>query len=121
MLNIETLPLLLKIISKIDITPIIETLKGVDIFEEVKDVEGVKKQLSREKAGVVAMAILADITPQLGKIADDLPAVVAAYKGVSIEDANKLDLAEVVNEIYNDNGIFTFFKRALLRKVEQTV
>ncbi len=119
MLNIETLPLLLKIVSKLDITPIIEKLKTVDVFEEATDAEGAKKQLSREKVGTVAMEIIADITPQLGKIADDLPPLVAAYKGVTVEEAKKLDAAEIINEIITDEGIITFFKRALRKKVEQ--
>lgn len=119
MLNIETLPLLLKIVSKLDITPVVEKLKGVDIFEEPKDGEDAKKQLSREKVGVIAMETIAELTPQLGKIADDLPPLVAAYKGVTVEEAKKLDAAEVINEIITDEGIITFFKRALRKKVEQ--
>lgn len=120
MLNIATLPLLLKIIAKLNMSPIIEKLKTVDIFEDAKDAKDAKKQLSREKVGVVAMEIFAEITPQLGKIADDLPELVAAYKGVSIEEAKKLDAAEVINEIINDEGILSFFSRALRKKVERT-
>lgn len=119
MLTIGTMPLLLKIVAKLDITPVIERLKGADIFEETDSKEGALKQLSKEKVGLLGAEVLMDITPQLGKIADDLPQLVAAYKGVSIEEANKLDAAEVINEIINDDGVTSFFKRALRKKAEQ--
>ena len=124
MLSIEALPILLKIISKLDMTPIIEKLKNVDIFSEPEAKDGktakenAKKQLSREKIGVIGMEIFAEITPQLGKIADDIPPLIAAYKNVTIEEAKKLDAAEIINEIIYDEGIITFFKRALRKKVE---
>lgn len=119
MLTIGTMPILLKIVAKFDIEPAIEKLKGVDIFEDTDNAEEAIKQLNKEKVGVLAMEMIADITPQLGKIADDLPPLVAAYKGVSVEEAMKLDAAEVINEIIHDEGIISFFKRALRKKVEQ--
>ena len=119
MLTISTMPILLKIVAKLDIKPAIETLKSVDIFTDTDNIEDAMKQLSKEKVGVMAMEIISDLTPQLGKIADDLPPLVAAYKGVSIEEANKLDAAEVINEIINDEGVTTFFKRAFSKKIAQ--
>lgn len=120
MINIKTMPLLLKIIAKLDITPVIDKLKTVDIFKEADNAEDALKQLDREKVGMLAIEAVADITPQLGRIADDLPQLVAAYKDITVEEAYKLDAAEVINEIINDEGIITFFKRALRKKVEQT-
>lgn len=119
MLTIGTMPILLKIVGKLDIKPAIEKLKEVDIFEETENAADAMKQLSKEKVGVLAMEIVGELTPQLGKIADDLPPLVAAYKGVSVEEAKKLDAAEVINEIIHDEGITSFFKRALRKKVEQ--
>ena len=117
MLTIGTMPILLKIIGKIDIKPVVEKLRNMDVFEETENAEEAVKQLSKEKVGSLAMDILTEITPQLGKIADDLPPLVAAYKGVSIEEAVKLDAAVVINEIINDEGIVNFFKTALQKKV----
>lgn len=97
-------------------------LKNLDIFEEPKDAEDAKdalKKLSKEKVGVLACEALAEITPQLGKIADDLPPLVAAYKGISVAEAQKLDAAEVINELVNDEGVRSFFKRALRKKAGQ--
>lgn len=122
MLTIGTMPIMLKIVGKLDIKPIISMLKNLDIFEEPKDGEDAKdalKKLSKEKVGVLACEVLSEITPQLGKIADDLPPLVAAYKGISVEEAKKLDAAEVINELINDEGVKTFFKRALQKKAGQ--
>ena len=119
MLTIIAMTILLKIVGKLDIKPVVETLKELDIFDEAKDAKEVKLQFSREKVGVLACEIFAELTPQLGKIADDLPPLVAAYYDISIEEAEKRDAAEVLNDIINDEGIVSFFKRALRKKVEQ--
>lgn len=119
MLTIKTMPMLLKIVGKLDIKPVVEHLKGLDIFEDAKDTKDAMQQLSREKVGVLACEIVTEITPQLGKIADDLPPLVAAYYDITIEEAEKLDAAEVINDIIHDEGIVNFFKRALRKKVEQ--
>lgn len=119
MLTIKTMPMLLKIVGKLDIKPIVPALKNLDIFEEPTDKKDAMKQLSREKVGVLACEIFAELTPQLGKIADDIPPLVAAYYDISLEEACKRDAAEVINDIINDEGIVSFFKRALRKKVEQ--
>ena len=119
MLTIKTMPMLLKIVGKLDIKPAVEMLKGLDIFEDAKDAKDAMKQLSCEKVGILACEILCELTPQLGKIADDLPPLVAAYYDISLEEAYKKDAAEVINDLINDEGIVSFFKRALRKKVEQ--
>lgn len=119
MLTIKTMPVLLKIVGKLDIKPIIPMLKDLDIFEETDSKDGALAQLSKEKIGVLAFEIIGELTPQLGKIADDLPQLVATYKGVSLEEAEKLDAAEIINEIINDKGIRSFFQTALRKKAEQ--
>lgn len=120
MLTIKTMPTLLKIVGKLDIKPVIEKMKGVDIFNDTKDDNGKEvKELSKEKVGILAMETIVEITPQLGRIADDLPPLVAAYYDISLEEAYKKDAAEVINDLINDEGIVSFFKRALRKKVEQ--
>lgn len=118
MLTIKTMPMLLKIVAKLDMKPVIEKLKGIDIFDEPINAEDAIKQLSKEKVATLAFEMLAEITPQLGKIADDLPPLVAAYKNITIAEAEQLDAAEVINELITDEGVKTFFKRALRKKVE---
>ena len=62
------------------------------------------------------MEVIVAITPQLGKIADDIPPLVAAYKDVSLDEAKEYDAAEVINEIIYDDAIRNFFKLALRKK-----
>lgn len=119
MLTIGTIPILLKIIGKLDVKPIVEKLKDVDIFNVPNGAADAVNQLSKEKFAVLGFEMLGELTSQFGKIADDLPALIAAYKGVSVEEANKLDAAETLNELINDEGIRTFFSRLLRKKAKQ--
>lgn len=119
MLTIGTVPLLLKIVGKLDVKPLISAAKNADIFADVEGKEAALNELSKEKLGLLAFEIISELTPQLGKIADDIPPLVAAYKGVSIDEANSLDAAEVIGEIIHDEGIVNFFAKALRRKAGQ--
>lgn len=113
MLKVGAMPIILKMLAKLDIRPLMKTLQGIDIFQDGQ------KSLTAEQAGLVAFEALADLTPQLGKISDDIPEFVAMYMGVPKEEAAEMDFAVVVNEIVNDEGIVRFFSRALRKKVEQ--
>lgn len=120
MLSIRTIPLLMKIAAKLDTTPIIEKMKGLDVYNETKNDDGtVTRELDREKVGLLGVEVFAELIPQLGKVADGLPQLVAAYKNISIEDALDLDAVEVLKEIAADTGVVNFFKSALQKKVEQ--
>ena len=44
MLTIKTMPMLLKIVGKLDIKPAVEMLKGLDIFEDAKDAKDAEFQ-----------------------------------------------------------------------------
>lgn len=118
MLTIKTIPVLMKIVGKLDLKPLIDVLRELDIFKDPENAEDAAKQLSKEKLGIVACEAVAALTPQLEKIADDLPPLVAAYKEISVEEAEKLDAVEVLGEIIHDKGITSFFER-LLRKKEE--
>ena len=113
MLKISTIPYLMKIAAKIDLKPVIEKLKSVDIFDDDKPA---LQQLDKEKLGILGMEILTEITPQLGKIADDIVPLVAAYKSVSVDEAKELDAFEVITEIASDEAMLRFFKSALRKK-----
>ena len=113
MLRISTIPHLMKIAGKLDLNPIIEKLKEVDIFENGKSAI---EQLDKEKLGILGMEVLTAVTPQFGKIADDIIPLIAAYKNVSREEAENLDAIEVIGEIAHDEAIVRFFKSALRKK-----
>ena len=120
MLSIRTMPLLMKIAGKIDTKPIIEKVGDIDVYSEVENEDGtVTRELDREKVGALGVKVIAELLPQLGKVADDLPPLVAAYKNIPIEEANDLDAIEVLKEIASDTGIVNFFNLALQKKVEQ--
>ena len=118
MLNIKSMAILLKITAKLDIKPVIDKLKNLDIFAEAKSPDEAMKQLTKEKAAIVGAEMFAAILPH--SVSDFLAEFVAAYKGVSVEEAEKLDAIEVIKELIGDSGVLNFFSSALRKKVEQT-
>lgn len=118
MLKLKTIPVLTRMIAKIDMKPILETLKNADIFDKADNKSDAMKQFTKEKAAELAFDMLSEFTAQIDKIGDDIPEFVSLYKGVSIEEASEMDLAEIINEVINDDGIRTFFSRALRKKAE---
>lgn len=119
MLKIKTIPVLSRIISKLDVKPIVEKLKAADIFKSTGSKSEALAEIKGEKAVELGFELIAEITPQLDKIGDDFPEFVSLYKGVTIEEAGEYDLAEIVNELINDEGIRNFFSVALRKKVER--
>ena len=119
MLNVQTMQTLLRITSRLDLTPVIDVLKGADIFTDAKDKKEAIQQITSEKAGELAVTAISALLPQLDAVADFLPELVARYKGISIEDAAKADAFEVIDELIHDEGMTSFFKRALRGKAKQ--
>ena len=118
MLNVETMQTLLRITSRLDLTPVINILKDADIFTDAKDKKEAIQQITSEKAGELAVTAISALLPQLDAVADFLPELVARYKDISIEDAAKVDAFEVIDEIIHDEGMTAFFKRAVRGKVK---
>lgn len=116
MLKIKTIPVLSRIVSKIDIKPIVASLKNADVFKEAKGKKDALKQLSGEKAAELGFEILPEITNQIGVIGEDIPEFVSLYYGISQEEANEKDIGEVINDLIHDTGIRTFFATALRKK-----
>lgn len=119
MLTVKTIPVITRIISKLDTKPIIRILKESDIFEEAHGKKEALAQLKGEKAVELGMEIFSEMTPQLGVIGADIPEIVALYYGISQEEANEKDIAEVINDLIHDEGIKSFFSTALRKKVER--
>lgn len=113
MLNIKSMSLLLKLTSKLDMTPVIDALKSADIFKDAKNKEEALAQLTPDKAAELAFEALAAIMPQLDIIGDFLPPLAAAYKGITLEEAENADAFAILDEIIHDEGMIAFFKRAL--------
>jgi hypothetical protein len=113
MIKISAIPVLTRIISKLDLKPVMEKLKEIEIFSESQ--AGVTK----EQAGILAFELIAAVSPQLGTIGEDIPEFVALYKGCSVAEANELDFAAVIGELVADEGIRNFFSIALRQKAGQ--
>lgn len=118
MLNIKSMSILLKITSRLDIAPVIDVLKNADIFADAKSKEDALAQLTTDKAAELAFSAISALLPQLDTVADFLPALTAAYKGVTLEEANALDAFAVIDEIIHDEGMTSFFKRLLHDKAK---
>lgn len=121
MINIGAMQILMKITARLDLTPVIDVLKNADVFTDAKDKKEALQQLTSEKAGELAVTAISALLPQLDVIADFLPELVSRYKDISIEDAAKLDAFEIIEEIVHDEGMISFFKRALRGKAKQTL
>ena len=121
MINIGAMQILMKITARLDLTPVIDVLKSADVFTDAKDKKEALQQLTSEKAGELAVTAISALLPQLDVIADFLPELVSRYKDISIEDAAKLDAFEIIEEIVHDEGMISFFKRALRGKAKQTL
>lgn len=119
MLNIKSMQILLRITSKLDLTPVIDTLKNADVFTDAESKEDALKQLTSEKAGELAVTAISALLPQLDTVADFLPDLAAAYKGITLEEANDLDAFALIEEIISDKGMRDFFKRVVRDKVKQ--
>lgn len=119
MLKVKTIPVLLRIIAKIDTKPLTDKLKRADIFKEAEGKKDALSQLSNEKMVELGFELLPEITAQLGNIGGDLPEFIALYYGISIEDAGERDFSQVLNDLIYDEGIRSFFKNALRKKAER--
>lgn len=112
-MKIKVIPILMNIISKIDLKPVLDKLKDLDIFKEGQDyIEG-------EQALILGSEIICALSPQLGKISDQVIPFIALYKGIDEEEAKEIDLEDIIQDIMKDTSIISFFKNALHKKVEQ--
>lgn len=133
MIKIGMLPVLMRMVSKLDLKPIIERLKKIDIFddENTKDDEntenaketeqsgGIKAKITAEQAGELTFEIIAELTPQLDKIGEEIPEFVAQYEGISIEEAKERDIFEIFEKLKEEKGIGNFLSLALKKKAGQ--
>lgn len=121
MLKIKCVPVLARIIGKIDLKPIVKSLKEADIFKEVKNKKDAIEQFTDEKIVELGFEILPAIAPQIGAIGEDIPELVALYYDISVEEASEKDLLAVFNDFIHDKGIRGFFDTALRKKAEREV
>lgn len=119
MLNIKSIQILLKITSKLDFTPVFDVFKDEQLFSAVTNKKEALDQITPEKLGEIAVKIIGALIPQLDTVAEFLPELIAAYKGIPIDEAEQLDAMEALSEVFGDKGVRAFFKRAPLVKIKQ--
>lgn len=119
MLNVKSIQILLKITSKLDFTPVFDVFKDEQLFNAVTNKKEALDQITPEKLGEIAVKIIGALIPQLDTVAEFLPELIAAYKGIPIDEAEQLDAMEALSEVFGDKGIRAFFKRAPLVKIKQ--
>lgn len=112
MLKIKTIPVIMRIVSKLDTAPVIAAVKQFNDFKPTDNKAEAAQQLNERKVEL-GLAVMGSITPQLGAISDDVVELVAAYEGVSLAEAGELDALEEIKKIAGDAGIANFFKSAL--------
>lgn len=105
MIKTKALPIILRVVSKLEAKPMIEKLKQLDLKSLDKG-----QKLSNEDAALLLAEMTAEFLPQLGKIEKDIIPLIASLKDVSEEDASNLDMFEVLKEIANDKELIGFFK-----------
>ena len=119
MLNVKSIQILLKITSKLDFTPVFDVFKDEQLFSAVTNKKEALDQITPEKLGEIAVKIIGALIPQLDTVAEFLPELIAAYKGIPVNEAEQLDAMEALSEVFGDKGVRTFFKRAPLVKIKQ--
>ena len=121
MLKIGMLPVLMRMVSKLDLKPIIQKLKKLDIFdvENMEQNSEAAPKITAEQAGELAFEIIAELTPQLDKIGEEIPEFVAQYEGISVEEAKNRDIFEVIKKLKEEKGIVNFLSLALKKTTGQ--
>lgn len=110
MIRTKAIPIILRITSKIEIKPIIEKFKNIDIKSVEKDGE-----LSNEDKAILFFEFVSELAPQLGKFENDIVPLVAALEDVSEDDAGNLDFFEVLKKAFENESLLSFFKSALMK------
>ena len=118
MLKIKVLIPAAKIAKKIDVDSIMKKLASLDCFTVKKGEKiDIKKQLA-EHGTEIGLAIIPELINIAADVAEDLPELVAAYKGITPAEAAELDAIEEIKGLAKDAGILDFFASALKKKSE---
>ncbi len=108
MLKIKLVPIIFETVAKLDLHPAMEAIKQLYKPDVQKDKEELQTQMG--------FAIIDSLAPQLGVLGDAIPKLVAAYKGITEEEAGELDAWEEIKAIASDTGVIKLFQFALQKK-----
>ncbi|GHV27600.1 hypothetical protein FACS18948_5250 [Clostridia bacterium] len=108
------------LLKRLDIKTIVERLKVLDASKlsgDLPDADTDAGKSAREEreseTARLGEILLVGIAERLEDAADDLIKLCAAYKGVTFEEAAKLDALATLSEIVRESGFIPFFKSAV--------
>ena len=71
--------------------------------KEAKDIEMIKKK--------IGMNIILQLGSKLHEVRDELVKFIAIYRGISEEEATKVDMIDFIKELISDEDFTSFLKR----------
>lgn len=107
-MKIKYLPIITRIVSKINISECFQKIKEIDFSEGAS-----LNNLSQDDLGKIGMVLLEVIVSKCNEIENDLELLIAAYENKKVEDIQELDLIDELKKIFSDEGIRKSFSFAL--------
>jgi len=115
MITFEQLPFLYRIAAKIDLAAMAKLLGRKDLLPDGFD----KEKISDEKMAEIVFEFAAVLIPKMEEINEDIVGLVAATKGIHVDDAKKLDAIQSIKDLLSEAGVLDFFKKYLKQKAGQ--
>ena len=112
MIKAKALPVILRVVAKLELKPIIERLKKVDL----KSVES--GALSSEDKAILAFEVLSEFIPQLGKIDGEILQLIADTRDITIKEASELNIIDALQGIFMDEDLIAFIQSLMKKSVQ---
>lgn len=112
MIKAKALPVILRTVSKLELKPIIERLKKVDL----KSVES--GALSKEDQAILAFEVFSEFLPQLGKIDGEILQLIADCRDITIKEASELNIIEALQGLLADEDLMAFIQSLMKKSVQ---
>lgn len=87
-----------------------------EMFQIGQTAKGKDKNSIENIKNKIGMKIILKIGSQLHLVRDELVKFIAVYKEISEEEAEKVDIVEIIKELMNDEGFTSFLKRKAISK-----
>ncbi len=87
---------------------ILKKLNAKELMEKLGKIDFRNPQ-GQEELGKM---LIGEIIEHLEDVADDLVRLCAAYKGITVAEAEKQDALKILKDLFSEDGIGDFFKRA---------
>lgn len=114
MIKTKALPVILRVVSKLDLKPIIERLKKLDL----KSVES--GTLSSEDKAILAFEVLSEFIPQLGKIDGEILQLIADTRDITLKEASEINIIDALHGLFADEDLIAFFQSWMKKLAQQS-